>query len=197
LRPDRAAYKLSQEHIEFLTSYSTLEKWAGWTLKWRTKLFHRIFPDKRIAVTTLRRLYLKHGIKRKKVRQEKYMPLSTRQRFTSDCQDLLSKLDLMKRENKKIVYLDEINFTKRSLSLREWSNRGSNLSVDQKDVYTGYKSVIASMTAENGIGCTTVHSQAINSLDFVYFLQKLRRKHVKRSLALFMDNLKVHKSIEV
>jgi hypothetical protein len=26
LRPSRAAYELSQEHVEFLTSYSTLEK---------------------------------------------------------------------------------------------------------------------------------------------------------------------------
>jgi transposase len=53
------------------------------------------------------------------------------------------------------------------------------------------------MTAENGMGCITVHQQAINSLDFIEFLQKLRRKHVKRSIALFMDNLAVHKSRDV
>ena len=81
LKPIKEARKLTQDHIKFLTSYSTLEKWAGQTLEWRTKLFHRKFPDKRIAVTTLRRLYLKHGIKRKKVRQEKYMPLHSRQQF--------------------------------------------------------------------------------------------------------------------
>ena len=66
--------KLEEQHINFLTSYETLEEWAGYTLKYRTKLFHRKFTDKRIAVTCLRRLYLKHGIKCKKVRQEKYMP---------------------------------------------------------------------------------------------------------------------------
>jgi len=33
-----------------------------------------MFPEKKIAVTTLRRLYLKHGIKRKKVELAKVVP---------------------------------------------------------------------------------------------------------------------------
>ena len=66
--------KLDQEHIDFLTSQDTLTRWAGRTLKERSKLFHRTYPDKRIAITSLRRLYLKHRIKRKKVRQEKIKP---------------------------------------------------------------------------------------------------------------------------
>ena len=32
--------KLSQEHVDFLTSLRTLEKWAGETLMKRTILFH-------------------------------------------------------------------------------------------------------------------------------------------------------------
>ena len=60
--------KLEQEHIDFLTNKDTLQLWAGKTLKQRTVLFHRMFPNKRIAMNSLRRLYLKHGIKRKKVR---------------------------------------------------------------------------------------------------------------------------------
>ena len=65
---DQRARLLDREHIEFLTSPSTLESWAGRTMKWRTILFHRRFPDKRIAVTSLRKLYLKHKVKRKRVR---------------------------------------------------------------------------------------------------------------------------------
>ena len=90
------------------------------------------------------------------------MPLNARQNFKQSCQNLLSKLQKMQEEDRKIIFLDEINFTKRSLTLREWSHKSSNLTVDQKDVYTGYKSVIASMTAENGLSSIEVHSQAIN-----------------------------------
>ena len=55
--------------------------WAGRTLLERTVLFQRRFPYKRLAVSTLRQVYLKHGIKRKKVRQEKVMPLAAWENF--------------------------------------------------------------------------------------------------------------------
>ena len=73
----------------------------------------------------------------------------------------------MREEDKKIVFLDEINFTKRSIVLREWSRKSSNLTVDQYEVYRGYKSVIASMTSENGLGSISVHSSAIKHEDFI------------------------------
>ena len=69
---------LDQEHYDFLLDPRTLEKWAGFTMKQRTILFHRQFTDKRIAVTSLRRLYLRNGMRCKKVRQEKVMPEQTR-----------------------------------------------------------------------------------------------------------------------
>ena len=63
----------------------------------------------------------------------------------------------LKRENRKIVYLDEVNFTKRSVSLREWSQKNSNLTIDHSDIYVGYRSAIASMTEENGIRAVTIY----------------------------------------
>ena len=50
-------------------------------VKDRCKLFHRKFPNKRIAVTSLRRLYLQHKIKRKKVKQMKQMPAAQLRNF--------------------------------------------------------------------------------------------------------------------
>ena len=107
---------------------------------------------KRIAVTSLRRLYLKHGIRRKKVRQEKYMSAVARDAFHGDCIKLRDQIAQAKREDRKVLYLDEICFTKNSLLMRNWSKKNSNLSVDQKDIFTGYVTAIISMTEENGIG---------------------------------------------
>ena len=70
--------KLEQEHIDFLLDTRTLEQWAGFSMKKRTIMFHRQFTNKRIAVTTLRRLYLRNGIRSKKVRLEKVMPEKTK-----------------------------------------------------------------------------------------------------------------------
>jgi hypothetical protein len=99
----------------------------------------------------------------------------------------------MREENVKIVYLDEINFTKRSISLREWSGKNSNLAIDQKDIMVGYRSVIASITEQEGIGLRQVYSQAITGKDFADYLLKLRARYPRRKLAVFMDQLSVHK----
>ena len=67
-KKDKEARRLDQEQIDFLLKKETHILWAGRTLKERTVLFYRRFPHKKIAVTSLRRLYLANGIKRKIVR---------------------------------------------------------------------------------------------------------------------------------
>ena len=78
-----------------------------------------------------------------------------------------------------IIYIDEINFTKRSLKLREWSTKNSNLTVNQAEVYVGYRSVIAAMTEEEGIGLIWIYDQACKGEDFRDYLKMLRTKHGK------------------
>ena len=73
----------------------------------------------------------------------------------------------MKAEGRKFIYLDEINFTKRSISLREWSGKNINLTIDNEDIYVGYRSVIASMTEEDGILHISIQDSAVNSEDFI------------------------------
>jgi hypothetical protein len=84
--------KLDQEHIDFLVSKDTLQLWAGKFLKERCKLFHRKFPNKRIAVTSLRRLYLKNKVKRKKVRQEKHLPEKFKLKYDDERRRLIDDL---------------------------------------------------------------------------------------------------------
>ena len=103
---------LDQEHYDFLLNPRILERWAGFTMKQRTIMFHRQFTDKRIAVTSLRRLYLKNGVRSKKVRQEKVMPEQTRQNFVQKSRSLVEDIEQAKREGRLIIYIDEILFSK-------------------------------------------------------------------------------------
>ena len=84
---------LDHEHIAFLTDATTLKEWAGKTGRERCVLFHRRFPNKRLALTTLRRIYAKHKIKRKKVRQEKHLPGNYKANFAARCKELLEQVD--------------------------------------------------------------------------------------------------------
>ena len=89
---DQMARKLLPKHIDFLTNYRTLELWSGLPMKERVRAFHGKFTHKRISVTSLRRLYLKNGIKRKKVRQEKFMPEHVRRNFRFRCATTLNEV---------------------------------------------------------------------------------------------------------
>ena len=171
LSVDMKVRMLDQEHYEFLLNPRILERWAGLTMKQRTIMFHRQFTDKRIAVTSLRRLYLKNGVRSKKVRQEKVMPEQTRQNFVQKSRSLVEDIEQAKREGRLIVYIDEILFSKRSIKLREWAKKNSNLTVNQEDVYVGFRSVIASMTEEHGIGLIKIHEQACTGEDFRDYLK--------------------------
>ena len=82
------ARQLAQRHVDFLRSDRTLELWSGKRLRERSALFHQRYPAKKIAVTTLRRLYLKHKVRRKKVRQEKLLPEGQRESFVRKCADV-------------------------------------------------------------------------------------------------------------
>jgi hypothetical protein len=93
-------------------------------------LFHRSFPDKVIAVTSLRRLYLKNGIKLKKVRQEKVMTMSAWNSFAANKLKLIQELEDVKTEGRKLIYLDEICFTKRSFLGKSWSGKHANIHVE-------------------------------------------------------------------
>ena len=196
LKPEQQVRKLDQEHVAFLTSMHTLEQWAGLTMKQRAVLFHRRFPDRRIAVTSLRRLYLRHGIRRKKVRLEKTMTQRVRRNFVQNCRGLLAELEQAEREGRLLVFADEILFTKRALKLREWSAKNSNLAVDQEEVYVGYRAALASMTAESGIYHVVTAETPIKEPEFCAHIIRLRAKAGRRPIALFMDNLWVHKRPE-
>jgi transposase len=151
---------------------------------------------KLLAVTSLRRLYHKHGVKIKKVRQEKMMPLSQWQNFDIDKSEVVSKLLEAKTEGRKVIFLDEICFTKRSFLGTCWSKKYENISVDQKQVYQGFYAAIASCSSEKGIEAIFIHNKAINHQDFIKYLKKLKRKS-KVPIALFMDKLAVHRHKEV
>lgn len=90
-------------------------------MKQRVIRFHRVYPNKRVAVTSLRRLYLKHGIRRKKLRQEKVIPSAQKLHYAENCREVLTELNGAKVGGRLLIYLDEITFTKRSLLAREWS----------------------------------------------------------------------------
>ena len=63
-----------------------------------------------------------------------------------------------------------MNFTKLALPSREWSKRHSNLTVEQADVYQGYRSVLACMTESRGFELLMVQDHAFDATEFETYL---------------------------
>ena len=80
---------------------------------------------------------------------------------------------------------------------REWSAKNSNLAIDQEQVYQGYRSVIVTVSRESGLEHFSIYDQAITTEEFKDHLKRLRKKNGKVPLALFMDQLNVHRGKDV
>ena len=104
--------------------------WAGHSIEERTVLFIRRFPNKMLSCTGLRRLYKQHAIKRKVVRKCKVIPPHKAEKGERERRAILKKLEDGKKKNHKLIWLDEVNFTKLAMPKLEWAARSMNIKVD-------------------------------------------------------------------
>ena len=193
----RQRRELTQEQMEFILGEDTLRMQAGLTLKERAAMFADKFQVEPLPVTTLRRVYLQNGVKRKRVRQKKVPPQSAQSRQTQEERRLYREMTAARQTGKPIIYLDEVNFTKRSFQGVDWSARNANITVDQRQIYTSYKSVLASINWERGKGLEYIFDKAIRQEQFMMYLKALHGLFGRQPIIIMMDNLWVHKDPEV
>jgi len=71
-------------------------------------------------------------------------------------------MEKAEQERRKIIYLDEITFTKKSLLRTTFSHRYTNIAVNQERVYTSYLTAIASVSEEKGVEHIRIKGSAID-----------------------------------
>ena len=70
---------------------------------------------------------------------------------------MVHELSEAKEQGRKILYLDECIFSKLTFLSKDWSRKNTNLTVDQKQIYTGYRSVVATISEEDGLERFDIH----------------------------------------
>ena len=103
--------------------------------------------------------------------------------------------ELVKSEMEGRLYLscDEVSFTKHTNQRTDWSRMYSNTDVEQRIAFDSYRTVIASISRENGIDYFEIHESAITVVEFGEYLKNLSKWHGKRPLSLQIDNLSSHR----
>jgi hypothetical protein len=109
---------LDPVHVNFLLSPDTLISQAGKTMQERTILFHRKFATKTISKTALWRLYKDNGVKRKSIKINKTAPPPSIHNYEDQRQKALGLVTSAKKSMLPIIFLDEIIFSKHTISVK-------------------------------------------------------------------------------
>jgi len=67
----RVGKHFTPEQEEYLTKMATLDRWASKSLEERVQLFKARYPNAKISIYKLRKLYYRHKIKKKAIRISK------------------------------------------------------------------------------------------------------------------------------
>ena len=96
----------------------------------------------------------------KKVRFKKKVPKTSQEVQPQQVIDARLGVQKAVDANMKIIWADEVNFTKHTVQYSTYSNKGLNVEVDQKDLYCGYKSVAAAVSREKGVEAISIQDRA-------------------------------------
>ena len=108
-------------------------------------------------------------------------------------QDVMMAQDM----HRKIVQVDEFVITKKTWLTHEWSQKKTNIQVNQSKAFNEPYAVILAISREKGIELVDIHKKSINKMKFKQFLERLRQLNFWNDITLMMDNLSFHKSEDV
>ena len=91
-----------------------------------------------------------------------------------------------------VLFLDEIAFTETTHMTRTWSPRRIHIQVNQHQVYTGYRSVTATVCPEKGVILLEIVEEIPTKESFAEYLTKLSLVMRNEPFFLFMDKASVH-----
>ena len=100
---------------------------------------------------------------------------------------LIRELEICSYEGRKIVYSDQICFTKLSFPSTEWSAAKTNVAVDQKEIYTGYSAAMVTVSVEDGVELYDIQDEPFKAGDVISHLKDLRAYNGETRLAILLD----------
>ena len=98
------------------------------------------------------------------------------------------------REQRRFVYVDECYFTQQSVLLQAYAPRHTNLAVDKDKVDLPPVRAIAGVSPQRGVEYLALHDSHITHEHIMDFLRNLQRLNGQRKLAVYWDNVNIHKA---
>jgi transposase len=189
--------RLTNAHTDYLTSQATVDAWAGYSLDERASLFMKQFPGQPMTGGRLWHLYHRQGIRFKVVKSVKEAPPHRAVLIPAQCRAALAELRRAQAEDRKIIWIDEVMFTKHTNMKSDWNARYRNTVVTQKKSFIFYRAVIAGLSLERGIEAIQLQYSGVDQHDVCTFLEELGKRNRGKRLAIYCDQLTAHKTNRV
>ena len=94
----------------------------------------------------------------------------------------------------RIVYIDEICFTRTTVPKTEFSLPRENMPADLAHLNEPTLAVLSAISKEKGQEHFKVFDNSVNVAKFKQYLKELRDRNGTDKIALFLDNLSAHRS---
>ena len=188
---------MTQPQLDYLTDPQTLKLWSGLTLDQRRVMLHRQFPELKISRYHLRLAYRQAGIKKKAIRIKKSKPPQNQEKINQETKNAFKELMEARLERHRIIYCDEMCTTRSTIQKAEWSERRFYPKTETKAFHKKTIATIAAISQEKGVELVCNFPDSVNQDKFIKFLKKLRAQKPYVKMALFLDQLQVHKTTRV
>ena len=126
-------------------------------------MFHRSFPEIKISASTIRRLYLKHGVRFKFIKRGKKEIDYGDPHYFNWFSEMYHSVRSARLQDKKLVWVDEAVFTFNTMSTRAWSARHSRIEVKNADARIKTVALVAAISEDAGLEAFLLHPRAISA----------------------------------
>ncbi len=157
-------------------------------------MFHRQFPELLISTTLLRKTYKRANIKYKSILRVKRHISFEEGHYRELFMEMYSKVEKVQTEQLLIIFLDEAIFSFSTFASRTWSSVNDNIVVPEEATRVKTQALLAAISAEKGVEHFLIHDRSISTPEFLDFLEQLSELNSGKPIALFLDNLSVHRT---
>ena len=133
-------------------------------------------------------------IRKKKIRVTKLPTKQQMQRIKVQAKDCWTNVTKHLQNRFEIIYCDEVTFSIKTQLTNAYSLPNAPLQIDYKQFSPHCIAAIVCISLTKGIEIVDLYDKSVNIQKFACFLEKLRRLHFADDIAIFVDQLSVHRS---
>ena len=152
---------------------------------------------KKISKTSIHRLYKKKGIKVKAIVHIKKKAAVAKDSDDVSLKELKTQVDIALKDGREIIFVDECMFTHATMPKKAYAAVGDNVRVNPNFGNTNPVALLAGISADHGIVHFLMFDRSVNTERFLEFLEGIDGSMQGKKVAIFMDNLNVHRSNKV